>query len=105
MIPELVLICCLIGWQDFVLFNNSLKKIPIKCCALLSQVINRSVPGDNLIPPAHVRDAIEQVTRTVASRAAAILIRNPAVDIRFPDTSDLDFMVLADIEDLRSERL
>jgi hypothetical protein len=61
--------------------------------------------GGNLIPSANVENAIQQVTRAVASRAAGILIRNPAIDARFPDTSDLDFMVLADIDDLRSERL
>lgn len=42
---------------------------------------------------------------TVASRSLAILIRNPPVDSRLPDTSDLDFVALADIDDLRSERL
>jgi hypothetical protein len=57
------------------------------------------------MPPGHIRDAILQVTRAVESRAVGILIRNPAVDARFPDTSDLDFIVLADIGDLRSERL
>lgn len=45
------------------------------------------------------------MSRTVAARAVGILIRNPPVDVRFPETSDLDFLVLADIDDLRSERL
>jgi hypothetical protein len=57
------------------------------------------------MPPGHIRDAIRQVTRAVESRAAGIPIRNPAVDARFPDTSNLDFIVLADVGDLRSERL
>lgn len=39
------------------------------------------------------------------STAIAVLIRNPPIDVRFPDTSDLDFMVLAEMDDLRSERL
>jgi len=58
-----------------------------------------------LIASEHVGDIIRQVICAVGSRAVGILIRNPAVDARFPDTSDLDFIVLADIGDLRSERL
>jgi hypothetical protein len=58
-----------------------------------------------LTAPAQVQDAILQVIAAVQSRAVGILIRKPFVDVRFPDTSDLDFMVIADIEDLRSERL
>jgi hypothetical protein len=45
------------------------------------------------------------VTGAVAPRALGILIRTPAVDVRLPDTSDLDFMILADIDDLCSERM
>lgn len=55
--------------------------------------------------PVHVQDAIGKVTRAVASRAVGIMIRNPAVDARYPDTSDLDFVVLSDSEDFHSERL
>ena len=55
--------------------------------------------------PVHVQDAIGKVTRAAASRAVGILIRNPAVDAQYPDTSDLDFVVLSDIEDFHSERL
>jgi len=63
------------------------------------------LPGGNLLLPAHIGDATRQVTRAVASRSVGILIRNPPIDVLFPDTSDLDFVVLANIEDLRSERL
>jgi hypothetical protein len=52
-----------------------------------------------------VQDSILQVTKAVASRAAGLLIRDPAVDPRCPDSSDLDFVVLADIAEMRSERL
>jgi hypothetical protein len=52
-----------------------------------------------------VHDAIRQVAREVASRAVGLLIRDPAVDPRCPDSSDLDFVVLADIAEMRSERL
>ncbi len=55
--------------------------------------------------PVNVQNAIGMVTRAVASRAVGIMIRNPAVDARYPDTSDLDFVVLSDIEDFHSERL
>jgi hypothetical protein len=58
-----------------------------------------------LIASEHVGDISRQVICAVGSRAVGVLIRNPAVDARFPDTSDLDFIVLADIGDLRSERL
>ena len=59
----------------------------------------------NLISPTQVREAIQYVTGAFASRAVGILIRSPAVDMRLPDTSDLDFLVLAEIDDLCSERL
>ncbi len=52
-----------------------------------------------------VEDAIRQVTRAVSPRAVGLLIRDPAVDPRCPDSSDLDFVVLADIAKMRSERL
>lgn len=58
-----------------------------------------------MLSDAHVGDAIQQVIGALASRTVAILLRNPAIDIRFPDTSDLDFLVLADIAEMRSERL
>jgi hypothetical protein len=58
-----------------------------------------------MIRARHVRDAIQHVTRAVAPRAVGILIRDPPVDVQFPDTSDLDFVVLADIDDLCAERL
>ena len=58
-----------------------------------------------MLSDADVDVAIQQVTRALRSRAVAILIRDPPVDIRCPDTSDLDFVVLADIEEMCSERL
>jgi hypothetical protein len=58
-----------------------------------------------MLSDAHVGDAIQQVTGVLATRAVALLLRNPAIDIRFPDTSDMDFLVLADIAEMRSERL
>jgi hypothetical protein len=53
----------------------------------------------------HVDAAIRQVTDTVAGRGVGLLIRDPAIDPRCPDSSDLDFVVLADITEMRSERL
>jgi len=58
-----------------------------------------------MLSDVEVSGAIQQVTDGLAPRAVAILLRHPAVDIRCPDTSDLDFVVLADIPDMRSERL
>lgn len=49
--------------------------------------------------------AVQWATRMLAPRAAAILVRTPRVDPRCPDTSDLDIIVLADIDDMRCERL
>jgi hypothetical protein len=52
------------------------------------------------------RPIVACVMHTLAARsAAALLLRNPAIDPRFPDTSDLDFIAVADIEKFRSERL
>src|SRR5688572_13035483 len=48
---------------------------------------------------------IERVTELLAPRAVAVLIRTPVIDLRFPDTSDLDFLALADVSELRSERM
>jgi hypothetical protein len=58
-----------------------------------------------VLSDAHVETIIQHVVGALAPRAIAILLRDPAVDIRFPDTSDLDFLVLADIAEMRSERL
>jgi hypothetical protein len=58
-----------------------------------------------VLSDAHVETAVQQVVSALAPHATAILLRHPAVDIRFPNTSDLDFQVLADIAEMRSERL
>lgn len=49
---------------------------------------------------------VARVMQTLAARSAvALLVRNPLIDPRFPDTSDLDFLAVADIKEFRSERL
>lgn len=58
-----------------------------------------------MLSSAQIQKVTELVTHLFRSRAVAILIRNPPVDIRYPETSDLDFVVLADVDDMRSERL
>jgi hypothetical protein len=58
-----------------------------------------------LLSLVHIEDVTAQITRLFESRAIAILMRSPPIDIRYPETSDIDFIVLADIEDMRSERL
>lgn len=58
-----------------------------------------------MIPLSHIHEATQQVIDAVASRAVGVLIRNPATDTRFPDTSDLDFVVLSNVDDLCSERM
>lgn len=58
-----------------------------------------------MLSPPHIENATAQVIRSFASRAFAILIRNPPLDTRYPETSDIDYIVVADIEDIRSQRL
>jgi hypothetical protein len=58
-----------------------------------------------VLSDAHVENAIQQVVGALAPRAIAVLVRTPPIDIRFPDTSDVDFVILADIAEMRSERL
>ena len=58
-----------------------------------------------MLRPVHVREATRGVVIALAPQAIGIFIRNPAIDFRFPDTSDLDFLALADTDDLCSERL
>jgi hypothetical protein len=52
-----------------------------------------------------VREAVALVIDEVGSSARGILIRNPPLDVRLRDASDLDFLILADIDDMRVERL
>jgi len=51
------------------------------------------------------RVIIARVAQALADRSAALLVRHPLIDPRFPETSDLDCLAVADIEEFRSERL
>src|ERR1043166_9691615 len=53
--------------------------------------------------PAYLRGIVRQVTAALMPRAVAIFLRNPQIDPRFPQTSDLDLLVFAQVEDLRPE--
>lgn len=55
--------------------------------------------------PAQIEAAVQQVTDAVAPRAVGLLLRDPAIDPRCPESSDLDFVVLAEIGEMRSQRL
>jgi len=55
--------------------------------------------------PEAARRALGRAVRELAPRPSAVLVRRPLVDPRTPETSDLDLLVVADVEDLFPERL
>src|SRR5258708_22728123 len=50
-------------------------------------------------------DPVAAVVAALASRSRAIFVRDPPIDPTLPETSDLDFLLCADVDDLTPERL
>jgi len=67
----------------------------------------RSVSTDCNNPSEYgqVRRIVDEVASRVAPRAHAVFVRTPVIDPDFAGTSDLDFIVFSDVEELYPERL
>ena len=52
-----------------------------------------------------MREQIEETVRRLSSRASGVLARRPFLDAAFPESSDLDFLAFAELDDLYPERV